>query len=322
MRSSIFVNVDVARLNEILYSINVENLHKGFGDIVAVNDVSFQVEKGEVFGFLGPNGAGKTTTIRMLTGILGADRGSVIIEGIDIKENGIQAKMNIGVIPETGNVYVDLDPEQNLALAGRFYGMSKIDIRTRTDELLKSLGLYERRKDPVRTFSKGMRQRISIACAVMHKPHILFLDEPTEGLDVHSKRIIYATINELNQAGSTIFLTTHNIEEANVLCNRVGIINKGKMVAIDSPERLRGAFEKTQSIELTVDKAIGKESLANCGALKIEAFGDKLRLYTDDPDKTIKRVVAMTEKEGLRILALNIRGPSLEEVFVKLTGGK
>ena len=233
-----------------------ENVTKTFGKIAAVADVSFEVGKGEIFGFLGPNGAGKTTTMRMLTGIMSPDKGRVLVGGIDMEKNPIRAKMGTGVIPEVGNVYADLTAKQNLALTGRYYGLSKDVIGKRTEELLIKVGLSERSDDLVKTFSKGMKQRISIACAIIHNPGILFLDEPMEGLDVQSKRLIVDTIHEMNRNGSTIFLTTHNIEDASKLCQRVTIINKGRIIAIDRPEKLKTMFDKNQSIEVAFNRAV------------------------------------------------------------------
>jgi len=303
-------------------AIEVHNITKRFGKLVAVNNVNFSVAKGEIFGFLGPNGAGKTTTIRMLTGILIPDAGRVIIEGIDMEKDPIRAKMKMGIIPEIGNVYVDLTTRQNLLLSGRFYGLSKSTIEKRSEEMLSALGLSERSDDPVRTCSKGMKQRISIACAIIHEPCVLLLDEPTEGLDVQSRRLIIDTISKMNDKGSTIFLTTHNIEEANRLCKKVCIINKGKIVAINTPERLKNTFDKTQSIEVAFNKHVNSELLASTFISKIDICGDKVHLYTNDPDRTVKHVVSLAEKNGLRILSMTTCGPSLEEAFIKLTGGK
>lgn len=303
------------------YAIKASNLTKSFGSVVAVEGVSFAVNRGEIFGFLGPNGAGKTTTVRMLTGILTPDKGDVIIDGIKLRKNPVRAKMRMGVIPEIGNVYVDLTAEENLSLTGRYYGLSRELIEKKTRELLTSIGLFERRNDLVRTFSKGMKQRISFACAIIHDPHILFLDEPTEGLDVQSRRLIVDTIYRMNKQGCTVFLTTHNIEEANKLCARVCIINKGKVVAIDRPEKLKNTFDKTQSIEVSFDQKIDEESLLHGPILKAEVFGDKWRIYTTDPDKAVKYIVTLAQEKGMKILSLTTCGPSLEEAFIRLTGG-
>jgi ABC-2 type transport system ATP-binding protein len=173
-----------------LHAIVVKDLHKKFGDQVALDGVGFEVEEGEFFGLLGPNGAGKTTTIRMITGVLKPDRGSVTVQGIDLRKAPLQAKQNMGVIPEVGNVYPDLSAIENLDLVGRFYGLDKTTRRSRAERLLVDLGLSERKDDLLRKFSKGMRQRVSIACAMVNEPPVLLLDEPTEGLDVMSRRLI------------------------------------------------------------------------------------------------------------------------------------
>ncbi len=305
-----------------MVAIKAENLQKKFGKNIAVDNVSFDVEDGEIFGFLGPNGAGKTTTIRLLTGILTPDSGEVTIKGINLRNNPIEAKMIMGVIPETGNVYVDLTAEQNLFLAGRFYGLLKNVLEKKAEEILSTLGLYERRNDAVKTYSKGMKQRVSIACAIIHEPKILFLDEPTEGLDVQSRRLIIETINNMNKKGSTIFLTTHNIEEANKLCERVCIINKGRIVAVDRPEKLKNTFDKTQSIAVSFDQKVKKDFFKSDFILKTDMQGDKWVLYTNNPDKLVKHIVALAEKNDLKIVSLSISGPSLEEAFVRLTEGK
>lgn len=282
--------------------------------------MSFSVHRGEIFGFLGPNGAGKTTTLRMLTGLLTPDAGYVSIMGLDLHSSLVEAKMYMGVIPEVGTIYVDLTAEQNLALTGKYYGLSKSRIAARIDELLSMLGLSDRRHDLVRTFSKGMRQRISFACAIIHEPHILFLDEPTEGLDVQSRRLIVDILLRMNGAGCTIFLTTHNIEEANALCQRVAIINKGRLVALDRPEALRSSFEKTQSLEVSFDPHIATEKLCFGHVSKIETSGDKFILYTNDPHAAIEQVMDVARQERARVLSLRTRGPSLEEAFLMLTG--
>ncbi len=302
-------------------AIAVHNVTKRFGNLVAVDDVSFAVREGEIFGFLGPNGAGKTTTIRMLTGILTPNSGKIAIHGIDMAKDPLAAKMMMGVIPEEGNVYGDLTARENLTLTGKYYGLRKKSIVKRTNELLDELGLQARGDDRIMTFSKGMKQRVSIGCAIIHEPKILFLDEPTEGLDVQSRRMIVDTIHRMNGQGCTVFLTTHNIEEANRLCERVCIINKGEIAAIDRPERLKSTFDKTQTIEVSFDERIEKESLSNGSIDGIEASGDKLKLHTNDLDKTVKYLVGLAQERGVEIISLITCGPSLEEAFVKLTGG-
>ncbi len=301
-------------------AIEAGHLVKRFGAVTAVNDVSLTVNEGQIFGFLGPNGAGKTTTIRLLTGVLTPDAGTVHINGIDIHRHPLDAKMQMGVIPESSTVYGDLSTEQNLHLSGKLYGMSRALRDERIDEILSRLGLSERRRTPVQTLSKGMKQRVSIACAIIHRPRVLFLDEPTSGLDVQSRRLVIEIIHHMNEQGSTIFLTTHNIEEANTLCQTVCIINKGKIVAQDSPERLKKMFETTQSVEVSFDRTVTRDLFAAEGILRAEPCGDKWRLYTDNPDRILKYIVGRAERESLGITSLTTSGPSLEEAFVQLTG--
>ena len=300
-------------------AIEAGHLFKRFGTVTAVNDVSLTVREGETFGFLGPNGAGKTTTIRLLTGVLTPDAGTVHITGIDIHRHPLDAKMQMGVIPESSTVYGDLSAEQNLHLSGKMYGMPRALRDERIDEILSRLGLSEKRRNQVRTFSKGMKQRVSIACAIIHHPRVLFLDEPTSGLDVQSRRLVIETIHQMNEQGSTIFLTTHNIEEANTLCRTVCIINKGKIVAQDSPERLKKMFDTTQSVEVSFDRNVTRDLFAAEGILRAEPCGDKWRLYTDNPDRVLKYLVGRAGRESIGITSLSTSGPSLEEAFVQLT---
>ncbi len=302
-------------------AVEAEGLSKRFGNVVAADGVSFKVKRGEFFGFLGPNGAGKTTTIRMLTGLITPDSGRAIIEGIDSQKDPIHAKMNMGVIPEFGNIYVDLTAEENLHLAGKFYGLSKNRREEKTSEILEMLQLKGREKDKVRTFSKGMKQRVNIGCAIVHDPPVLFLDEPTSGLDVQSRRLVVEIVRRLKDCGSTIFLTTHNIHEANELCERVAIIHQGKIVAIDKPEKLRNTFDKTQSIEVAVEGGVDDIIPQNTHVNKMVKRGDKLVIYTDDPDATVKNVVNVAQEKNLKIISISTCGPSLEEAFVRLTGG-
>lgn len=302
-------------------AVEASGLSKTFGDVEAVKDVSFKVEKGEFFGFLGPNGAGKTTTIRMLTGLITPDSGSASIDGVDPHKHPIHAKMNMGVIPEFGNIYEDLTAEENLYLAGKFYGMSKKEKEKRSSELLEMLELKGRENDAVRTFSKGMKQRVSIGCAIIHEPPVLFLDEPTSGLDVQSKRLVVEIVRKMKEKGSTIFLTTHNIQEANELCERVGIIHEGELVAIDRPEKLKNTFEKTQSIEVSLEGDFDIDQLKNDHVDKINRSGDKFTIFTDEPDISVKKLVKLADENDVKIISLKTRGPSLEEAFVRLTGG-
>ncbi len=301
-------------------AIDAKNLSKSFGPVTAVEDVSISIPEGGIFGFLGPNGAGKTTTIRMLTGVLVPDAGTVRVFGIDVARDPLAAKMTMGVIPENGTVYSDLTAEQNILLTAKFYGMDKETRIDRADEILDRLGLEGRRDDVVRTFSKGMRQRISVACAIVHSPPLLILDEPTTGLDVYSRRLVIDTVRHMNREGSTVLLTTHNIEEANALCSMISIINNGKIVATASPEKLKKTFDTSRYIEISFDQPVGQGLFSAPGITRAEPWGDKWRVYSDDPDLAVKYLASVAERDNLTIVSIATSNPSLEEAFVKLTG--
>jgi ABC-2 type transport system ATP-binding protein len=305
-------------------AIAVSSLSKHFGEIRAVDRISFEVEEGELFGFLGPNGAGKTTTQRMLTGVLKPDSGAVHILGFDLMSNPFDAKMLTGVVPEMSNVYIDLSAWDNLMLMGELYGVPKRKRKQKALELLELFGLTDRKDQKTRGFSKGMKQRLILAMAMIHEPQLLFLDEPTSGLDVQSSRLIRKVIRELNQEGATVFLTTHNIEEANQMCNRVAIINSGRIAAIDSPENLRNTIQSSQSVEVAFDRKVSNlDSLQAIGSVnEIRQEGNKFKLYTNEPGQLACQIAEYASSQELRVLALNTLEPSLEDVFIHLTSTK
>jgi len=268
---------------------------------------------------LGPNAAGKTTTIRMLTGVIKPDEGIASILSYDILREGLKSRQLMGIVPEMANAYVDLSAWNNLMLIGELYGVPMKQRQERANRLLKEFGLYERRKHLVRGFSRGMKQKLLLCMALINEPQILFLDEPTSGLDVESQRLIRDMIRELNKSGATVFLTTHNMEEANQLCDRIAIINHGKIAAIDSPERLRLRSSGLQSIEVSFDKLVSVEDLSKVhGVKEAKKTGDKIRLYVDEPSATLDKLVDFARSKRLRIISLNTLAPTLEDVFLKL----
>ena len=300
--------------------IVAENLTKYYGNFLAVDHINFCVKKGEIFGFLGPNGAGKTTTIRMLTGILKPSEGRIRIFGLDAKKDILKIKENVGVVPEMANPYIDLTAMQNLLLVGRLYGMGKRELKERSEELLHLFGIYDRKDDKVRSFSKGLRQRLSLAMALLPDPDLLFLDEPTSGLDVMSARLIKKIIKEENSRGKTIFMSTHNMNDANELCNRIAIINHGKIIAIDTPERIKSMGKDHIIVEVSLEPFEPEHLKRYIGDRKIEVSGDKIIVHTSDPDDVIKDIVRYAEKKNLKIVSLTTRKPTLEDVFVSLVG--
>ena len=301
-------------------AIVVADLTKVFGSTVAVDHVSFLVKEGEIFGFLGPNGAGKTTTTRMLTGVIPPDSGSAMILGHDIQREPVLAKQGFGVVPETSNAYTDLTAWQNLMLMGELYGISPVRVSERASELLTVLGLFERKDQKVQAYSKGMKQRLILAMALLHEPPLLFLDEPTSGLDVQSTQMILSLLRDLNRAGTTIFLTTHNMEEANRLCNRVGIIRSGKIVALDAPEKLKAAIDRLHRIVVSFDREIPADALARLpGVVSADRTGDKWQITTENHDAVIRLLVQFSREQGAAIVTLNTLAPSLDDAFLRLT---
>lgn len=304
-------------------AIRTVNLTKFYGKLLAVDHINFEVKKGEIFGFLGPNGAGKTTTTRMLTGISKPTEGTAEVMGYDIQRQSVEAKELMGIVPDISNVYTDLSAWGNLIFTGRLYDIAKVERERRARELLQLFGLFDRRHESVQGFSRGMKRRLCIAMALMNKSSILFLDEPTSGLDVQSVLTIRNLVRKLNDDGLTIFLTTHNMEEANQMCDRVAIINRGKIAAIDTPERLKKTIKKLQFIEVSffgAAKNLTKDLKIIQGVTEVAKHGDKYRLNTENSPKVLSAIWEYASANELIIHTVNTLGPSLEDVFVKLTG--
>jgi ABC-2 type transport system ATP-binding protein len=304
-------------------AIRVERLAKRFGDCLAVDSISFDVPQGEILGFLGPNGAGKTTTQRMITGVLAPTSGDAYVLEHNVSRDPVAAKERIGVVPEVANPYLELSGWKNLMLMGDLCGVPRGKRNQRGRTLLERFDLWDRRADHARAYSKGMRQRLMLAMALIHEPRVLFLDEPTAGLDVLSRRLIHATVRQLATDGVTVFYTTHNIEEANVLCHRVAIINGGRLAAVDTPERLKAAFARSQRVQVAFAEAVEPEDLSSLpGVAHAESTGDKIELYTDSPGRLCQHLMDFARGRNMEIVSLNTLGPSLEEVFLLLTGNR
>ncbi len=305
------------------YAIEVSELRKAYGELVAGDGISFQVEAGELFGFLGPNGAGKTTTVNILTGVSLPTSGSASVFGHDVVRDSFRAKETINVVPEVSNTYVEYTAWSNLMFTASLYGVPRGEAEKRAEELLRAFDLHDKRKTKVKGFSQGMRRKLVIAMALINRPRVLFMDEPTTGLDVQSVLTIREMVRELNREGITVFLTTHNLNEANILCDRVAIINHGRIVATDTPENLKRAARRVQAVEVSFDRSSpeAEKGLASLAGIKdVSRQGDKLRLITDDPSATVKAVARFADERGLNIVNIDTPGPSLEDVFVELTG--
>jgi ABC-2 type transport system ATP-binding protein len=259
----------------------------------------------------------------MLTTLLEPTEGRIVTFGHDLARDAYPVKRQMGLVPEESNVYTELTAWDNLMFTAQLYRVPRSERAPRARELLETFGLWEKRDVKADSFSKGMRRRLSIAMAIIHKPTLLFLDEPTPGLDAQSSRAIRGLIRQLNAEGTTIFLTTHQIEEANQLCDRVAIINHGRIAAIDTPERLKSAFRRVQSVEVALEpdgQAHGEALAGLAGVTTAVKMGDKWRLYTEDPSTLLPQVMDYARTNGLRVVSLSTLGPSLEDVFLEITG--
>lgn len=316
-------------MGDPVHAIEVSELTKRYGPedgestVLAVDRVNFQVLPGEFFGFLGPNGAGKTTTIRMLTGLTKPTSGTITIAGLDVAHHLVEVKERIGVVSDVANLYAELSAWDNLIFVARLQGMPRRRRVERAEDLLRFLDLYSCRDRPVGTFSTGQRKRLMIAAALIHEPQILFLDEPTTGLDVRSARRIRELLSELNERGVTIFLTTHYIEEADQLCQRIAIINRGRIVTVETPEALKGQVHRKKVIEVSFSQAadgISGQLRALDGVEEVVVLGERVRLTVGDLSAVLPFLVDAVSRSGLKIVALNTMRPSLEDAFVALTG--
>ena len=304
------------------FIIKTIGLTKYYHDILAIEQMNLDVLKGEIFGLLGPNGSGKTTTIRILTGLIRPSSGEAIVAGYDIIKNALRAKKQMGIVPDISNIYEELSAMDNLLFAGQLYNVPRKDRIKRAEEFLKKFGLYERKDEKVGNFSRGMKRRLTIAAALMHEPKILFLDEPTTGLDVQSTKLIRTLLKELNENDVSIFLTTHYIEEADFLCDRVAIIKNGRIIKVDTPEQLKQNISTDHIIEVVFNKSnyvIDKLEQLNYvdKVIKIE---DKFRIWVGSTSESVPLIIDFARENNLKVISINTLKPSLEDAFIELTG--
>jgi ABC-2 type transport system ATP-binding protein len=293
-------------------AISIKNLVKNYNGTKAVNNISFDVKKGEFFGFLGPNGAGKTSTINAITGIANFDSGKIEVWGNDVVNNYRAARNCIGLAPQEFNFDPFLSVNETFIYQGGYYGIPSKVCKARSAELMKQFGIYEKRNSGIRSLSGGMKRRLIIARALVHKPKILILDEPTAGVDVELRHYLWSLLEKLNKEGTTIFLTTHYIEEAEKLCDRVCILNNGKIVEFDDKVQLMKKFAKSQiTIELKEKPSELPDSLKN---YRYILDGSKIR-FLEDKSK-INSILENLEKNKLDIADINIASSSLEDIFI------
>jgi ABC-2 type transport system ATP-binding protein len=299
-------------------AVTVRGLTRRFGEFVAVDHVTFEVARGEIFGFLGPNGAGKTTTIKMLTALLRPTEGGAVVEGFDVVARPAEVKRRIGYMSQLFSLYADLTVEENIALFAGLYGVSGTRLRQRRDWILDMAGLSERRHRLTGELSLGWKQRLALGCAVLHEPPILFLDEPTSGVDPISRRAFWDLIYQFAEQGTTVFVSTHYMEEAEY-CHRLALMNRGRLIALDRPGDLKGALRQPL-LELTTDDAPrAVEALRDApGVLEAAMFGRAVHLLVDDEEAAQRDLPTRLSHAGREVRALRRVPPSLEDVFVAL----
>jgi len=303
--------------------VEAHDLTKVFDRRKAVDHLDLEIEEGELFGLLGPNGAGKSTTVAMLSTILSPTRGTAIVGGYDIRRQAKEVRSIIGVVPQEFGLYDDLTAEENLAYLGKLHGVEEGKLREWIDELLRLVQLRDRANDRVKTFSGGMKHRLNLAAGLIHEPRLLFLDEPTTGLDPQARLAVWELIKQFQSKGVTILLTTHYMEEADYLCGRVAIMDRGKVIALDSPAKLKRSIGKLEIIEMKA-KGISSNLPAELrklkGVKKVARTSEGLRVLTPVADEVVARAVTLASFAGVRIDSLNVIQPTLEDVFIKLTG--
>jgi ABC-2 type transport system ATP-binding protein len=312
--------------------IRTEGLTKVYpGDVLAVDGLDLSVRRGEIFGLLGPNGAGKSTTAGMLTTRVMPTAGRAFVGGVDVVAHPARAKKLIGVVPQTNTLDRSLSVWENLYYHGRFFGMSSRDSKAESTRLLEQFRLSERAKAPVLALSGGMAQRLMVARAVMHRPSILFLDEPTAGLDPQSRIAMWEILGELHSDGQTILLTTHYMEEADQLCSRLAIIDHGRMLALDTPEQLKRSVGADTIVTISTGgstsggaadlDAFGARLMTNiAGATSVASNSNSVILEVQGARGVLPAVVAQAEEAGVVVTDLRLEEPSLETVFINLTG--
>jgi ABC-2 type transport system ATP-binding protein len=301
-------------------AVETIKLTKEFGGLVAVNSVDLDIKKGELFSLLGPNGAGKTTTIKMLCCLLRPTRGTASILGHDIAKEPFKVKQFIGVSPQETVLSERLNCWENLALIGKAHGLNSNELKERSKKLLETMGLMERSEDQVRKFSGGMKRRLSIAMALVHNPELLFLDEPTLGLDPQARRAVWEYIAEL-KGKKTILLTTHYMEEAGFLSDRIGIMDEGRIVALGTSEELKTNLLKTRSMAISAESLpIGVIADLQNKYSRVEEANGQLKISHKDLD--FKEIVDYLHSQGVTVYSAALRQPTLEDVFIQITGKK
>ncbi len=305
--------------------IQVENLVKSYGDLKAVDGVSFEIAAGEIYGLLGPNGAGKTTTLSMMAGLLAPDEGRIRFDGVDLAERPLEVKATLGVVPQENALYEELNAREHLRLWGGLYGLAGGELAAAVDRVLEQVGLAGRAKDPVKQYSGGMKRRLNLALGLVHSPRVILLDEPTVGIDPQARLNILEVVREVAEVGATVLYTTHYLEEAEKLCDRIAILDHGKMLAEGSLDELQRMVGGEEVVTLRGDfdaEALAEKLLAEGGVRVLVREAGHLVLATaaGESERGSMRLLPALFAEGIDLEGVAIEPPSLNSLFLKLTG--
>ncbi len=304
-------------------AIEVKDLYKSFGELKAVQGVSFNVKKGEIFSLLGPNGAGKTTTISMLSCLLHPESGDAFILGHSIKKDQMGVRAVLGVVPQEIALYEDMSARENLTFWGKMYGLRGAPLKKRVNEILDVIGLADRDKEYIKKYSGGMKRRVNIGIALLHKPQVIFMDEPTVGIDPQSRRSILDSVLKLKDEGTTILYTTHYMEEAQELSDHIAIMDNGKVIASGTHAELVKIIGATDRITVTINDESAKVLeawKATRGVLNVSAEDGTLIILADDSNRVLPRLFESAAVKNVRINSVAVQAPDLETVFLHLTG--
>ncbi|MEC0253515.1 ABC transporter ATP-binding protein [Bacillus halotolerans] len=305
--------------------LQAENIKKAYGKKTIVKGISFSLKKGESFGLLGPNGAGKSTTISLISGLVPLDGGEITVGGYAIGKDTNKAKQKIGIVPQEIALYPTLTAQENLVFWGKMYGLTHGEAKKRSAEVLEYVGLTERAKDKIETFSGGMKRRINIGAALMHKPELLIMDEPTVGIDPQSRNHILETVKQLNETGMTVIYTSHYMEEVEYLCDRIGIIDQGEMIAIGTKNDLCSRLGGDTIIQMTVSGAdegflSAVRSLAYVNDVTVSESELKIEVAAAHHEKVVTSLLTEAAAHQTNLLSLQVQEPNLERLFLNLTG--
>jgi len=306
--------------------VKIENLVKKYNGIPAVDNISMDIDEGEIMGLLGPNGAGKSTTINIITGLISMDKGNVSVCNLDIKKHGNEVKKSIGVVPQEIAIYEDLTALENVMFFASLYGLSGKPLKQRAEEALEFTGLKDKAKSLPKEFSGGMKRRLNIACAIAHRPRLIIMDEPTVGIDPQSRNHILQSVKMLNEMGSTIIYTSHYMEEVEEICTDIAIMDHGKIIARGSKEELTGMISDTDTLCIVPECGICKIDVDKIkqinGVVAIETEDNAIRITNTRNANNLDRIISFFMSNGIIIKNLEIRRPDLETVFLAITGRK